>query len=65
MVGKEKRKSMLIKELEEFRLEHRIPLEKLAKMLGVSFQTVYRWFNGITKPNQIQTYHIKKFLEKK
>lgn len=61
---KEKRKSMLIKELEEYRLENKIPMEKLAKMLDVPFLTVYRWFNGMTKPNQIHTYHIKKFLEK-
>ena len=60
-----KGKSMLIKELEEYRLEQKITLEKLANMLDVSFSTVHRWFKGKSKPNQIQTYHIKKFLEKK
>jgi len=52
----------LIKELEIYRLENKIPQEKLAKMLGVAYATVNRWFNDKTKPNRIQTYHIKKLL---
>ena len=37
----------------------------LAEMLGVTFATVNRWFNGHNVPNQIQTYHIKKLLKGK
>jgi transcriptional regulator with XRE-family HTH domain len=55
----------LIKKLEIYRLENRISQQKLAEMLGVSFATVNRWFNGKTKPNKIQEYHIKKLLKKK
>ncbi|MBR4632071.1 MAG: helix-turn-helix transcriptional regulator [Elusimicrobia bacterium] len=55
----------IIKELQNYRLEHKIPQEKLAEMLGVAFSTVNRWFNGKTKPNQIQEYQIKKLLGKK
>jgi transcriptional regulator with XRE-family HTH domain len=52
----------LLKQLEEYRLENRLSQQKLAEVLGVSFATVNRWFNGRTEPNQIQTYHIEKLL---
>ena len=52
----------LVKQLEEYRLEHRIPQEELAKKLGVAFSTVNRWINGKTKPGKIQRYHIEKLL---
>jgi len=52
----------ILKQLEHFRLENRISQEKLAELLGVSFTTVNRWFNGHQSPNKIQTYQIKKFL---
>ena len=52
----------LIEELETYRLENKIPQEKLAQMLGVAYSTVNRWLNGKSRPNKIQTYHIKKLL---
>ncbi len=55
----------IVKQLEEYRLEHKIPQEELAKKLGVAFSTVNRWFNRKTKPNKIQTYHIQKLLRPK
>jgi transcriptional regulator with XRE-family HTH domain len=55
----------LIKSLDEYRLEHKISQEKLAKILGVTFVTVNRWFNGHTLPNKIQRYHIQKLLSPK
>ncbi len=55
----------LINELELYRLEHKITQGELAKILGISYPTVNRWFNGKCKPNKIQTYHIKKLLKKK
>jgi transcriptional regulator with XRE-family HTH domain len=53
----------IIKQLEEYRLENRLSQEKLAEILGVSFATVNRWFNGRTVPNKMQTYHIEKLLK--
>jgi len=53
----------IIKELETYRLEHKIPQEELAKQLGVAFSTVNRWLNGKSKPNKIQSYHIEKLLK--
>lgn len=55
------KKSPLIEKLERYRLENRISEERLAKMLGVHYSTVHRWFNG-AHPNKIQRYHITKLL---
>ena len=55
----------LIKKLEKYRLVNRISQERLAEKLKVSFTTVNRWLNGKTEPNMIQSYHIKKLLEKR
>ncbi|MCK4373521.1 MAG: helix-turn-helix transcriptional regulator [candidate division Zixibacteria bacterium] len=52
----------LIRELDEYRLEHRITQQELASMLDVAFVTVNRWLNGHSQPNKIQTYHINKLL---
>ena len=52
----------LLKELEEYRLEHKLSQRKIAEKLGVAYNTVNRWFTGRNKPNKIQTYHIKKLL---
>jgi len=53
----------LMKKLEIYRFENRISQRKLADLLHIHFSTVNRWFNGKTKPNKIQSYHIKKLLE--
>lgn len=55
----------IVKQLENYRLENRISLQKIADDLGVSFSTVSRWFSGKTKPGKIQQYHIEKFLNGK
>jgi len=55
----------LVKELELYRLEHKIPQQALAKQLGISFVTVNRWLNGKSKPNKIQSYHIEKLLKER
>lgn len=55
----------IIKKVEIYRLENKITQQELAKKLGVTFSTVNRWLNGKTKPNEIQRYHIEKFLKKR
>jgi DNA-binding XRE family transcriptional regulator len=52
----------LIKKLENYRLEHKIPQKKLAKLLDVSLNTVNNWMTDKTLPNQIQAYAVEKFL---
>ena len=53
----------LVKKLEDYRLENRITQAELAGILGVTFVTVNRWFNGKFVPNKIQRHHIKKLLK--
>ena len=55
--------SKLIRKLEDYRLENKISQIKLAEILGVTFVTVNRWFNGKFEPNKIQKHHIKKLLK--
>ena len=53
----------LLEKLELYRLKNKISQKKLSQILGVSNNTVNRWFTGRNKPNKIQTYHIKKLLD--
>ena len=55
----------LINRLETYRLENKITQQELAKKLGVAFTTINRWLNRKTKPNKIQSFHIKKLVERK
>ncbi len=55
----------LLADLNVYRLERGMSQATLAALLAVSFQTVNRWFNGRTQPNDIQTYRIKKLLKGK
>ena len=55
--------SKLVRKLEEYRLDNKISQTKLAEILGVTFVTVNRWFNGKFLPNKIQRHHIKKLLK--
>jgi len=54
----------LLEKLEIYRLKNKISQRKLAEKLGVAYNTVNRWFTGRNTPNKIQTYHIKKLLDK-
>ena len=54
----------LIEALRQYRLEHQLTQEDLAKKLGVAFTTINRWFNGKTHPSELQEYRIKKLLGK-
>jgi DNA-binding transcriptional regulator YiaG len=60
----EKHLHTLIKRLENYRLENKIPQAKLATLLDVSLNTVNNWMTGKTLPNQIQAYTVEKFLLK-
>lgn len=53
----------LLEKLEIYRLEHKISQRKLAKILGISYNTVNRWFMNRNAPNKIQQYHIKKLIK--
>lgn len=53
----------LLEKLEIYRLENKISQRKLAKTLGISYNTVNRWFMNRNTPNKIQQYHIKKLIK--
>lgn len=55
----------LIDRLETYRLENKITQQELAKSLGVAFTTINRWLNRHIRPNKIQSYHIKKLIDRK
>ena len=55
----------IIRDLEHYRLEHRLTYAKLAEKLGVHLVTVQRWASGTIKPGKIHEYQIKKLLGRK
>ena len=54
----------LIESLRQHRLERQLTQADLAKKLGVAFTTINRWFNGKTRPSELQEYRIRKLLGK-
>jgi len=52
----------MIDRLEQYRLEHKITQQELAKKLGVAFTTVNRWLNRRITPSKIQSFHIGKLI---
>ena len=55
----------LLNALNLYRLERGMGQAELAKRLGVVYQTVNRWFNGRTKPNDIHEFRIKRLLKER
>lgn len=58
-------KAMLLKKLNEYRLEAGMSQGKMADIIGVDRGTFNRWLNGKFSPNDIWTYRIQKFLKQK
>ena len=49
-------------ELGKFCIEHDIPVMQVSAVLGVSRQTVYNWFVGLTAPSQQTVKGIQAFI---
>lgn len=54
----------VIKKLKEYSYQNNFSQVELAKELGVSFQSVNRWFNNKVKPGDLQLNKIRKFLRR-
>lgn len=64
MIEKEKTK-VLLEQLQQIKDRENISYEKLAHDIGVSFRTLYRWLNGISKPSDMGLRIINEFIKKK
>lgn len=53
--------SALVKEI---RRQLSLSQEDLARLLGVSYATVNRWENGLSKPSKLAKAQLKAFCEK-
>jgi transcriptional regulator with XRE-family HTH domain len=53
-----------IKKLKKIMKAHNISFERAAREIGVSFQTVWKWMNGIHKPSELALAQLKKFIKK-
>ena len=54
-----------VERLQEYQRQMGISQEALAHQLGISFQTINRWFQGRNKPSHLACQVIKEFLERK
>lgn len=52
-------------EIKELRARLGLTQESIAHQLGVSYQTVNRWENGLTKPSNMAIEKLKKLINKK
>jgi len=53
----------LINRLREYRLEHQLTQEELARKLGVAFLTLNRWLRGHARPSELHLYRIEQLLK--
>jgi len=49
--------------LKEIIKEKNLSQEKLARVLGVSLNTVIRWFQNKSKPSDLALVQIRKFID--
>lgn len=54
----------MIKEMKEISIDKEISQAKIAQDLGVTLNTVNRWFKGIHKPHQVFEAKIKMWVKK-
>jgi len=52
-------------QLRQFKDQENISYEKLAREIGISYRTLFRWLNGESKPSDMGLKIIKEFLERK
>lgn len=50
--------------LGRFCIEHDVPVQKVAKLFGVSRMTIYQWFVGAAVPHKKKAEKIQEALDK-
>lgn len=53
-----------LERLREIMKKEELSYEKTARILGVSFNTVIRWFQNKSKPSDLALIQIRKFIGK-
>jgi transcriptional regulator with XRE-family HTH domain len=53
-----------VAELKKIMKKHGLSLEKVARELGISSRTVFRWIHGENKPSDLALKQLREFLEK-
>jgi transcriptional regulator with XRE-family HTH domain len=60
---KSEKKRRLVQRLLAWRLENKVSIRRLGKMLGIYFSTVNRWFQNASLPNEISYHRVIVFLD--
>ena len=53
-----------IKKLKIILKKYDISLEKAAREMGISFQTIWKWMNGKHGPSELALIQLRKFIKK-
>jgi len=53
-----------IEKLKKIIKSENISLEKAARQIGVSFQTIFNWLNGKHSPSELALIQLRKFIKK-
>jgi len=54
----------LIESLKEYKKKHKLSDRKLAKLLGVHYNTIYAWFTLDSNPSELAKSKLQQFLIK-
>jgi len=52
-----------ILELKKYMIKNSLSQEKIARLLGISVRTVFRWLHGQTEPSELAKEKIQKILK--
>ena len=53
-----------IEKLKKILKDQNITFEDAAHEIGVTFQTVWKWMNGVHKPSKLALAQLRKFIKK-
>ena len=56
-------KEILIIKLKKYMIKNSLSQEKIARLLGVSVRTVFRWVHGQADPSELAKEKIQKILK--